>query len=244
MSTDTTPDPHTAEQPQHAVVTGASSGIGQAIAARLLREGWKVTGMSRTRPPEHRQDSPAYAWIQADLTDLDQLADASAAVGAVDAVDAVVHAAGLQRSAPLGRLSAQDGALMWRVHVEAATVLVNALAGAIRPGGRVVLIGSRTMAGAVGKSQYAATKAALVGLSRSWAMELAPRGITVNVVAPGPTDTPMLRDPGRAATPPRVPPLGRFIRPEEVAGLTAFLLGPEGGAVTGQHLVMCGGASL
>ncbi|MFI7127978.1 SDR family NAD(P)-dependent oxidoreductase [Nonomuraea sp. NPDC050153] len=238
MSTDTTPD---AEESRHAVVTGASSGIGRAVAARLLREGWKVTGMSRTRPPEHHQDAPAYSWIQADLTDLDQLAGASAAVGAVDAV---VHAAGLQRSAPLGRLSAPDGALMWRVHVEAATVLVNALADAIRPGGRVVLIGSRTMAGVAGKSQYAATKAALVGLSRSWAMELAPRGITVNVVAPGPTDTPMLRDPGRAATPPRVPPLGRFIRPEEVAGLTAFLLGPEGGSVTGQHLVMCGGASL
>lgn len=238
---DTTPDRRTGQEPRHAVVTGASSGIGQAIAARLLREGWKVTGMSRTRPPEHPQDSPAFSWIQADLTDLDLLADASAVVGEVDAV---VHAAGLQRSAPLGRLSAPDGALMWRVHVEAATVLVNALAGAIRPGGRVVLIGSRTMAGAAGKSQYAATKAALVGLSRSWAMELAPRGITVNVVAPGPTDTPMLRDPGRAATPPRVPPLGRFVRPEEVAGLAAFLLGPEGGAVTGQHLVMCGGASL
>ncbi|WP_431907334.1 SDR family NAD(P)-dependent oxidoreductase [Nonomuraea jabiensis] len=242
---DTTPDRHTGQEPRHALVTGASSGIGQAIAARLLREGWNVTGMSRTRPPEHRQDSPACSWIQADLTDLDQLAGASAGWSrSVGAVDAVVHAAGLQRSAPLGRLSAPDGALMWRVHVEAATVLVNALAGAIRPGGRVVLIGSRTMAGAAGKSQYAATKAALVGLSRSWAMELAPRGITVNVVAPGPTDTPMLRDPGRAATPPRVPPLGRFITPEEVAGLTAFLLGPEGGAVTGQHLVMCGGASL
>ncbi|WP_327581252.1 SDR family oxidoreductase [Nonomuraea sp. NBC_00507] len=241
---DAAPDRHTgqtSDEPQHAVVTGASSGIGRAVATRLLREGWRITGMSRTRPPEHRQDTPAYSWLQADLTDLDQLADASAAVGTVDAI---VHSAGVQRSAPLGRLSAQDGALMWRVHVEAATVLVNVLAGAIRPGGRVVLIGSRTMAGAAGKSQYAATKAALVGLSRSWAMELAPRGITVNVVAPGPTDTPMLRDPGRAATPPRVPPLGRFIRPEEVAGLTAFLLGPEGGAVTGQHLVMCAGASL
>ncbi|MCA2226280.1 SDR family NAD(P)-dependent oxidoreductase [Nonomuraea aurantiaca] len=241
MSTHAPEAGQSADEPPHAVVTGASSGIGQAIAARLLSEGWRVTGMSRTRPPECEQETSAYSWIEADLTDLDQLAGTSASVGAVDAV---VHAAGVQRSAPLGGLSAQDGALMWRVHVEAATVLVNALAGAIRPGGRVVLIGSRTMAGAAGKSQYAATKAALAGLSRSWAMELAPRGITVNVVAPGPTDTPMLRDPGRAATPPRVPPLGRFIRPEEVAGLTAFLLGPEGGSVTGQHLVMCGGASL
>jgi NAD(P)-dependent dehydrogenase (short-subunit alcohol dehydrogenase family) len=62
-------------------------------------------------------------------------------------------------------------------------------------------------------------------------MELAPRGITVNVVAPGPTDTPMLLDPGRRATPLRLPPLGRFIQPSEVAALTAFLLGPDGGSI-------------
>jgi NAD(P)-dependent dehydrogenase (short-subunit alcohol dehydrogenase family) len=111
-------------------------------------------------------------------------------------------------------------------------------------GGRVVLMGSRTAVGVAGKSQYAATKAALVGLARSWAIELAPRRITVNVVAPGPTETPMLLDPGRAATPPKAPPLGRFVRPAEVAGLTSFLLGPEGGMVTGQQLVVCGGASL
>lgn len=66
----------------------------------------------------------------------------------------------------------------------------------------------------------------------------------VNVVAPGPTDTPMLSDPGRAHTPPALPPLGRLVAPDEVAGLTAFLLGPEGGAITGQHLVQCAGASL
>jgi len=75
-------------------------------------------------------------------------------------------------------------------------------------------------------------------------MELAPRRVTVNVVAPGPTDTPMLTDPGRASTPPQPPALGRFVKPAEVAALTAFLLGPEGGMITGQQLVICGGASL
>lgn len=225
-------------EPRHAVVTGASSGIGAAIAARLLDEGWRVTALCRTRPPAA---GAAQRWIPADLSDTAGLPALLAEVGQVDAI---AHAAGLQRSARLGALSADDGALMWNVHMQAAAVLVDTLVGRITDGGRVVLIGSRTMTGVAGKSQYAATKAALAALARSWAAELAPRRITVNVVAPGPTDTPMLSDPGRAATPPVLPPLGALVTPSEVAGLTAFLLGAEGGSVTGQTLVMCGGASL
>lgn len=225
-------------EPRHAVVTGASSGIGAAIAERLLDDQWQVTALCRTRPPTA---SPALHWIPADLSDTAGLPALLAEVGPVDAV---VHAAGLQRSARLGALSAGDGALMWSVHVQAAAVLLDALVGRIADRGRVVLIGSRTMTGVAGKSQYAATKAALAALARSWAAELAPRRITVNVVAPGPTDTPMLSDPGRVATPPVLPPLGTLVAPSEVAGLTAFLLGAEGGSVTGQTLVMCGGASL
>jgi NAD(P)-dependent dehydrogenase (short-subunit alcohol dehydrogenase family) len=133
---------------------------------------------------------------------------------------------------------------MWRIHVGAAEVLVNALAPRLRDEGRVVLVGSRTMTGNAGKSQYAATKSALAGMARSWAVELVGRAITVNVVAPGPTDTPMLADPARAHTPPRLPPLGRFIDPAEVAGLIAFLLGPSARSITGQVIVQCAGASL
>jgi NAD(P)-dependent dehydrogenase (short-subunit alcohol dehydrogenase family) len=70
------------------------------------------------------------------------------------------------------------------------------------------------------------------------------RRITVNVVAPGPTDTPMLSDPGRAHTPPVLPPFGRLVTPEEVAGLTAFLLGPDAGAITGQQIIQCAGTSV
>ena len=79
---------------------------------------------------------------------------------------------------------------------------------------------------------------------RSIAAELAPRGITVNIVAPGATDTPMLRDPKRASVAPKLPPIGRMIQPEEVAATVAFLLSPMAGAITGQTIIICGGASL
>ncbi|SDV03295.1 NAD(P)-dependent dehydrogenase, short-chain alcohol dehydrogenase family [Microlunatus sagamiharensis] len=221
-----------------AVVTGVSSGIGEAVARRLLDDGWAVTGISRRRPAF---ESAHLTWLQADL--LDPAAVDAVAARAPDP-DAVVHAAGVLRSAPLGSLDPDALATMWRLHVDVPSRLVDALAGRLADGGRVVLIGSRTSVGTAGKSQYAATKAAQEALSRSWAIELAPRQVTVNVVAPGPTRTAMLDDPGRSGTPPQVPSLGRFVEPSEVAALVAFLLGPDGRSITGQRLVVCGGASL
>jgi NAD(P)-dependent dehydrogenase (short-subunit alcohol dehydrogenase family) len=225
-----------------ALVTGVSSGIGLAIAERLLADGWTVTGVSRRRP---ELTDASFRHLSADLLQPGAPEQVAQQVeGQVGTLDAVVCAAGVQHSAPLGRLDHEQGRQMWQLHVDVPTRLVDALAPGLRDGGRVVVIGSRTGTGAAGKSQYAATKAALVGLTRSWAMELAPRRITVNVVAPGPTDTAMLQSPTRSATPPQLPRLGRYVQPSEVAALTCLLLGPDGGSITGQHLVICGGASL
>src|SRR4051794_8529605 len=221
----------------HAVVTGVSSGIGAAIAARLLQDGWTVTGLSRTDPG---QLGPGFVHRAVDLLDPSQFPTALAGLQST----ALVHAAGLMRAGSLGTLDAEAGRVLWHLHVEAASLLADALAPRMPDGGRIVLIGSRTSSGAPGRSQYAATKAALVAMARSWALELAPRGITVNVVAPAATETPMLQDPARSGVPPRQPPIGRFIRPEEVAAMTAFLLGPNAGAITGQQIVICGGSSL
>ncbi|SEN46216.1 SDR family oxidoreductase [Bradyrhizobium sp. OK095] len=221
----------------HALVTGASSGIGAAIVERLLRNGWRVTGISR-RPVTF--DHPAFDHLSLDLNDVDGVADAVAEL----APAALVHAAGMLKVGQLGSLDHDDGAAMWRLHVDVAERLANALAPRLPKGGRIVFIGSRTASGAAGRGQYAATKAALVALARSWAIELAPKGVTVNVVAPAATETPMLKDPSRADVVPKLPPIGRYIRPEEVAHAVAFLLSPEAASITGQQLVICGGSSL
>ena len=228
--------------PPHAVVTGASSGIGRAIALRLLSEGWRVTGLCRSMPADTHEHLRI---VQADVADIDRLPQVCTQVTAGGwPVQAFVHAAGFMRTAPLGELDSHNGAAMWRLHVRAAEVIANQLLPHMPDGARIVLIGSRTANGSPTRSQYAATKAALVGIVRSWALELGPRGITANVIAPGATDTPFLRDPARAQTQPKMPLIGRLVQPDEVAALAAFLVGPHGGAMTGQQLVMCGGASL
>ncbi|UXY08860.1 SDR family oxidoreductase [Kosakonia sp. ML.JS2a] len=221
-----------------AVVTGASSGIGEAIVSWLLDHGWQVIGLSRS--PVQR-NTTAFRSLQVDLSDDAALRQA---LNGLETPQAVIHAAGMMAAAPLGELDAAASQRLWRLHVQAAETLANHFAPQMPPGGRIVVIGSRTSRGAAGRSQYVATKAALVGMVRSWAAELAPRGITANVVAPGATQTPMLSAPGRESSPPNVPPIGRLITPQEVAALVGFVLSADAAAITGQELVICGGASL
>lgn len=226
-----------------ALVTGSSSGIGAAIAARLLADGWWVHGFDRAPALIEHDRFRAHG---VDLTDVERSSEQVIALLAEGALQALVHAAGVLRTAPLGQLRAEDGEQMWRLHVDAATRLADAVLPAMcRTGsGRVVLIGSRVWTGMPGRSQYAATKAALVSLARSWAAEVATSGVTVNVVSPAATDTPMLVDPKRAGSAPRLPPIGRLIQPVEVAALVAFLLSSDAAAITGQDIAVCGGASL
>jgi 3-oxoacyl-[acyl-carrier protein] reductase len=225
---------------RHAVVTGSSSGIGRAVSERLLADGWQVTGLDRAGATLAHA---AYAHVGVDLTEAAAIDRATAELATPGAL---VHAAGVLRVGKLGAGAADDGRLMWALHVHAATRLAEALLPRMaRAGrGRVVLVGSRVSRGMPGRSQYAASKAALATLARSWAAEVVEQGVTVNVVSPAATDTAMLADPARTTEPPKLPPIGRLIRAEEVAALVAFLLSDAAAAVTGQDIAICGGASL
>ena len=232
--------PTTAEVSRLAVVTGSSSGIGLAIANTLLAEGWRVIGLDVAAPSiTHDQ----FQSVALDLTD--GAAVTKAALALVN-VDALVHAAGVLRVGNVGALDHAGGELMWRIHVDAATRLADVLIPKMTATGkgRVVFIGSRVAGGMPGRGQYAATKAALIALAKSWAAEVAPHGVTVNVVSPAATATAMLNDPNRVSSIPKLPPIGRLIQPEEVAALVSFLLSPQAAAITGQDIPICGGSSL
>lgn len=223
-----------------AVVTGSSSGIGLAIATRLVADGWRVMGWD-IAPPQLTHE--AFESRRVDLTDG---AATEAAAREAGSVRALVHAAGVLRVGRLGELQPADFELMWRLHVDAITRIANVLLPRMAQAGtgRVVLVGSRVARGIAGRGQYAATKAALVSLARSWAAEVVSSGVTVNLVAPAATQTAMLQDPSRQSQPPRLPPIGRLIRPDEIASLAGYLLSDAAAAITGQEIQICGGSSL
>jgi 3-oxoacyl-[acyl-carrier protein] reductase len=226
-------------------LTGASSGIGLTIAQHLVSQGGRVHGMDKHASTLSHS---SYTHRRVDLSDADAVAAMLAEQHgeSQETPTALIHAAGLLHTAKLGALDAAAGEQMWRVHVQAASQLANHVLPLMQAAGagRVVLIGSRVSGGMPGRSQYAASKAALISLMRSWGAEVIASGVTVNMISPAATDTPMLQGTGRTSSTPRLPPLGRLIKPQEVAELAAYLLSDAAAAITGQDIAICGGASL
>lgn len=229
-----------AVRPPVAVVTGAASGIGAAIAAELSNRGWRVAGIDL-------EDSHWDAGYRVDVSDpsavLDAVTDAERRLGPVEAV---VSAAGHYAMAPVSQISVEDWLRMLRVHLGGAMHLARAAAPAMieRGRGSIVAITSELAIGGGSEDvHYAAAKGGVIGLVRSLAAELAPHGVRVNGVAPGPTDTPLLaanspwRSPAYLAT----LPSGRLVAPEEVALVVGFLV-EEGTFATGEILSPNSGA--
>lgn len=227
------------------VITGATGGIGRAVASRCHRDGMRVLALGRH---EQRLAALPLRTLAVDLRDRDADRRVLEALGEGPRVRGLVHVAGASLGAPIDAVSDADWDDSLEVNVTAPMRLARALLPALRraEGASIVHVSSPVAIRGSRKVGYAASKAALLGLTLAMARNLGPDGIRVNAVLPGPTITGMTADwpADRRVRIAAESPLGRLCRPEDVAGAVAFLLGPDSAYVTGSTLDVTGGTLL
>lgn len=233
-----------------AVVTGGSRGIGRAIVRRLVADGATVLFTYRADEAAAtevvRDCGGAARAVRADVAvpaELDRVF--AVAAEQLDGLDILVNNAGTALARPIAETTEQEYDRMMAVNAKSVFLAIAHAARQMRDGGRIINISTlNTAAAAPGVAAYAGSKAAVEQFTRSAAKELGGRGITVNAVSPGATDTDLLRDSNDPAALSRVPAmtaLGRLGTADDIAAVVAFLAGPDGRWVTGQNLIAAGG---
>ncbi len=234
--------------PGAVVVTGGSAGIGWAICEDLLARGYEVISVARRPPP---REAPGLHAVEVDLSDHVATRKAAEAIAGQHRVTGLVNNAGIIQPALIEDVTREDLIKLTDLHLGAAITLTQAFLPAMKAArfGRIVNMSSRAVVGLATRTVYAGTKAAMIAMTRTWAMELGEHGITVNAIAPGPVVTDMFTDviPEQSEQARRLAaslPRRRLGRAEDVARATWFFLDPDNDWVTGQTLFVCGGASL
>ncbi|WP_397475647.1 SDR family NAD(P)-dependent oxidoreductase [Pusillimonas sp.] len=231
-----------------AIVTGGSAGIGAEIARQMLDAGYEVVSMAR-RAAEFTHERLHN--VQVDLLDAKATQQAADEVAQRFAVTHFVHNAGVIWPNLLPDVKLDELQGLTQIHLGSAIQIAQACLPRMRQEnfGRIVLMSSRGALGLPTRTAYSATKAGMVGMARTWSLELAASGITVNVVAPGPIQTDMFYDvvPAGSERETNIAkgiPVQRLGRSDDVARAVMFFCDPANSFVTGQTLYVCGGASV
>jgi NAD(P)-dependent dehydrogenase (short-subunit alcohol dehydrogenase family) len=231
-----------------AVVTGGARNIGQAIALRLQRDGYRVIVLDIETPQAASLQADAHV---VDLSDIDATQQVLETIANTQPVTCLVNNVGIVRPAMLEEANLEDFDLLMHLNVRSALMCTQALLPAMRAQGhgRIVMNASRVVLGKEARTLYSATKGALQAMARTWALELAADGITVNCVAPGPIATTAFweNNPPDSEQARRIIdniPVQRMGTPEDVANAVSFFCAPESSFVTGQTLFVCGGVTV
>lgn len=230
------------------LITGGNSGIGEALARKLVDKGQRVISLGLEKPSWTSDLLLAY---QVDLTSIEETRGIAQEICRHNAIDHLIHNAGMILPNPLPDAKAEDILTLSQLHLGAPMILTQAALEGMqeRSFGRVIFISSRASMGMPTRSAYSATKAGMHGMARTWALELASKGITVNVVAPGPvlTDNFWGIVPKDSELQQKIAhnvPVGRAGLPGDIAHAVEFFLDERSSFVTGQVLYVCGGTSL
>ena len=233
---------------KNVLITGASRGIGRAIATRLTADGCQVINFDKSAPSS-LLEGEAFHCI--DITDSNAVKQLIQEIASRNEIVRLVNNAGIIKPGALEDVSENDFDAVCALNLKAPMVLAQCLLPYMRKAqfGRIVNIASRAALGKEERTAYAATKAGLQGMTRTWALELAQFGITVNAIGPGPIATELFT----SGNPPGAPktikiiesiPVKRMGQPEDIAHAASYLMDDRASFVTGQTLYVCGGMTV